>query len=129
MVNRKKESVVKAHDLKAYAPQAYAPQAYVSLSQLSSVNGQIIKDESIEAKYDGKNVDLDIYNNGEHYYSKLDKNDIKDLLARHASSIPLEKRLIKDFAIRNNKKSIKKSIKKKKYNNKNNKKRTLKRRK
>ncbi len=124
MVNRKKESVEKAskaHDLKAYVPQAY-----VSLSQLSSINGQIVKDESIEAKYDGKNVDLDIYNNGEHYYSKLDKNDIKDLLARHASSIPLEKRLIKDFAIKNNKKSIKKSIKK---NNKNNKKRTLKRRK
>ena len=72
-----------------------------NVSQQTYVNGKVIKDEVIKAKYDGENLGLDIYDNGKHFYSKLNNNDIANILSHRASSIPLEKRLMKDFSIKN----------------------------
>jgi len=76
----------------AYASQAYASQAYE--------NGQLVEDKAIKADYDGKSLDIDLYENGKHFYSKLSNNDITNILSHRASSLPLEKRLMKDFSIK-----------------------------
>jgi hypothetical protein len=89
----------------AYGSQAYGSQIYV--------NGKVVRDEMIKAEYDGKNLAVDIYDNGKHFYSKLNNNDIANILSHRASALPLEKRLMKDFSIK--KKSTKKKNKRKTY--------------
>ena len=78
--------------------------------QKAYINGRLVENKAIKADYDGKNLDIDLYENGNHFYSKLSNNDIASILSHRASSLPLEKRLINDFCIKH--KSIKhKSIK------------------
>lgn len=86
--------------------QAYGSQIYV--------NGKVVRDEMIKAEYDGNNLAVDIYDNGKHCYSKLNNNDIANILSHRASALPLEKRLMKDFSIKrkNSKKNKRKTYKK-----------------
>jgi hypothetical protein len=91
--------------------QAYASQAYL--------NGQLVEDKAIKADYDGNYLDIDLYKNGNHFYSKLSNNDIASILSHRASSLPLEKRLMKDFAVKhksNKQKSNKQKSNKQKSN-------------
>jgi hypothetical protein len=97
-------------------------QAY--LSKQVNVNGKVISDQTINAGYDGNNLSIDMYDNGKHFYSQLNNNDIASILSHRASSMPLEKRLINDFSIKNkiykkksktNKKSKSKKVKSKTY--------------
>ena len=74
-------------------------QAY--LSKQVNVNGKVISDQTINAGYDGNNLSIDMYDNGKHFYSQLNNNDIASILSHRASSLPLEKRLINDFSIKN----------------------------
>jgi len=74
-------------------------QAY--LSKQVNVNGKVISDQTINAGYDGNNLSIDMYDNGKHFYSQLNNNDIASILSYRASSLPLEKRLINDFSIKN----------------------------
>jgi hypothetical protein len=87
-------------------------------SQETYVNGKVISAQTINAEYDGKNLAIDMFDNGEHFYSQLNNNDIADILSHRASSLPLEKRLLKDFSIKkgNKNKSNKKKSNKKKSN-------------
>jgi hypothetical protein len=83
--------------------QAYASQAYL--------NGQLVEDKAIKADYDGNYLDIDLYKNGNHFYSSI--------LSHRASSLPLEKRLMKDFAVKhksNKQKSNKQKSNKQKSN-------------
>ena len=82
-------------------------QGYVIQSYKSIVNGQVIKDDVINAKYDGNKMDIDLYENGQHAHMKLNKQDIKSILAKQAHPLSLEKRLAKDFGVK--RKSIRKS--------------------
>jgi hypothetical protein len=87
-------------------------QAY--LSKKINVNGQVIEDKTIKTNYDGKNLAIDMYDNGKHFYSQLNNNDIANILTHKASSLSLEKRLMKDFSIKKGKrKTYKKKSKKK----------------
>jgi hypothetical protein len=86
-------------------------QAY--LSKQVNVNGKVITDQTINAAYDGKKLGIDIYDNGKHFYSQLNNNDIASILSHRASSLPLEKRLMKDFSIKKGKTYKAKSSKKK----------------
>jgi len=90
------------------------------LSKQINVNGKVISDEIIKTDYDGKNLAIDVYENGQHYYSKLNNNDIASILSHKASSLPLEKRLMKDFSIKGKYKSNKKKTNKKSKQRKNN---------
>lgn len=81
-------------------------QAY--LSKQVNVNGKVINNQTINAGYDGNNLSIDMYDNGKHFYSQLNNNDIASILSHRASSMPLEKRLINDFSIKNNNKKSKK---------------------
>jgi len=95
-------------------------------SQQAYVNGRLVENKAIKADYDGKNLGIDLYENGNHFYSKLSNNDIASILSHRASSLPLEKRLMNDFAIKH--KSIKnKSIKNKSIKRKSNKRKSNKR--
>ena len=96
-----------AYGSQAYGSQAYGSQAYGSQAY---VNGKLIREEMIKAEYDGKNLAIDIYDNGKHFYSKLNNNDIASILSHRASSLPLEKRLMKDFSVK--RKSTKKNKRK-----------------
>jgi hypothetical protein len=56
----------------------------------------------------------DLLNDNEnHHYSKLNKDDINDLLTRRASPVSLEKRLLNDFGLKKNSTLKKNSMKKK----------------
>ena len=83
-------------------------------SQKAYVNGQLVENKAIKADYDGKNLGIDVYENGNHFNSKLSNNDIASILSHRASSLPLEKRLMNDFAIK--RKSIKRKSNKRKSN-------------
>ncbi len=76
-----------------------------------NINGNILNYEVVKADYDGKQMAIDIYENGKHFYTKLNNSDISDILSHRAHSLPLEKRLIKDFAIKK-RKSVKRKGKK-----------------
>ena len=86
------------------------------------VNGNVIQDDLIKAKYNGKKMAIDIYDNGEHFFTTLNNQDISNILTKRAHALPLERRLMKDFAVR---KTTRKTKRGKKY--KKNKKKTLKR--
>uniref|UniRef100_A0A6C0II51 Uncharacterized protein n=1 Tax=viral metagenome TaxID=1070528 RepID=A0A6C0II51_9ZZZZ len=85
------------------------------------INGNVIQDDLIKAKYDGKNMAIDIYDNGKRFFTTLNNQDISNILSKKAHALPLERRLMKDFAVRKTKR-----INKYKKNKKN-KKKTLKR--
>jgi len=84
-------------------------QAY--LSRKTIINGKVIEDDIIKAHYDGNKAVIDVYDNGEHYYSQLNKDDITNLLMRHSNPISLEKRLMNSL---NNKSMAKSKTKSKK---------------
>jgi hypothetical protein len=84
-------------------------QAY--LSRKTIINGKVIEDDIIKAHYDGNKAVIDVYDNGKHYYSQLNKDDITNLLMRHSNPISLEKRLMNSL---NNKSMAKSKTKSKK---------------
>jgi hypothetical protein len=90
-------------------------QAYIQQSYTSTINGKVIENDAIRAFYNGKDINVDLYDNGQQYNAKLNKKDIKSILAKRAHPLSLEKRLINDFGMKSIKrKSIKrKSIKRK----------------
>jgi hypothetical protein len=65
--------------------------------------------ELIKADYDGKQMAIDVYKNGKHFYTNLNNSDISDILSHRAHSLPLEKRLIKDFGLKTKSKKKTKS--------------------
>ena len=96
---------------KAYIPlphaQAYTPlphaQAYIQQSYTSTINGKVVEDDAIRAIYNGKEAEVDIYDNGKIYHSKLNKKDIESIFSRKKHPLTLEKRLIKDFGLKGKK--------------------------
>lgn len=92
-----------------------------STSVKSIINDKVIKDASFKSHYDGKDLEIKGYSDGELFYMKLDNEEIKDILALPSNDISLEERLIKDFG--KNKKS---NQTRKKTNKKNSKKNTKK---
>ena len=63
-------------------------QAY--LSKQFNVNGKVISEQIINAAYDGKNLAIDMYDNGKHFYSQLNNNDITSILSHRDSSLSLK---------------------------------------
>ena len=74
--------------------KAYGIEKYTTI-----VNGKVIADNEIKANYDGKNLTLDILNNGKHYYKTLPNDTIEQILLAPAHSLPLEERLLRDFGM------------------------------
>jgi len=66
------------------------------------VNGKLVTDAMMDTHYEGdKNkLTIDTYNKGERDHIELDNKDIMKILSQPASAMSLEKRLIKDFAIK-----------------------------
>jgi hypothetical protein len=70
------------------------------------VNGKLVTDAMMDTHYEGdvngdKNkLTIDTYNKGKRDHIELDNKDIMKILSQPASAISLEKRLIKDFAIK-----------------------------
>lgn len=83
------------------------------LSRKTIINGKVIEDDIIKAQYDGNKAVIDVYDNGKHYYSQLNKDDITNLLMRHSNPISLEKRLMNSLNDKSIKKKMTKSNKKK----------------
>ena len=84
-----------------------------SASIKSIINNKVIKDASFKSHYDGNDLEIKGYSDGELFYMKLDNEDIKDILALPSNNISLEERLIKDFGKKDHKKNTKKNTKKK----------------
>jgi hypothetical protein len=64
-------------------------------------NNNIIDEKSINALYDGKNLNISSTDNNENlFYIKLNNDEIMKLLAIPANPLNLEQRLKKDFKIR-----------------------------
>ena len=100
--------------------KAYTVEKYKTI-----INGKVIADDEIKANYDGKNLTLDILNNGKHYHKILPNNTIEQILLKPAHSLPLEERLLRDFGMGMGKGKSKKEKKVKKSKGK----KTLKRKK
>ena len=77
------------------------------------VNGNVLEDRMIDATYNGNKLDINSYDKGEEKHMQLTNTDIMKLLAKPASPISLDKRLIHDFDI--SVKKVKKSKKSNKY--------------
>ena len=75
-------------------------QAYIQQSYKTTINGKVVKDDAMRAIYNGKNVDVDVYDNGKLYHSTLNKKDIESMFSRQKHPLSLEKRLIKDFGLK-----------------------------
>lgn len=64
-------------------------------------NNNIIDEKTINALYDGKNLNISSTDNNENlFYIKLNNDEIMKLLAIPANPLNLEQRLKKDFKIR-----------------------------
>jgi hypothetical protein len=61
------------------------------------VNGQVVANEVMEADYDGKQMHINLYDQGKHYSTKLNKQEIEHILAKNAHPLALDKRLVNDF--------------------------------
>jgi hypothetical protein len=61
------------------------------------VNGQVVVNEVLEADYDGKQMNINLYDQGKHYSTKLNKQEIEHILAKKAHPLALDKRLVNDF--------------------------------
>ena len=61
------------------------------------VNGQVVANEVLEADYDGKQMHINLYDQGKHYSTKLNKQEIEHILAKNAHPLALDKRLVNDF--------------------------------
>ena len=83
-------------------------QAYIQQSYKTTINGKVVKDDAMRAIYNGKDVNVDVYDNGKLYHSKLNKKDIESIFSRQKHPLSLEKRLIKDFGLKANKKKTRK---------------------
>jgi hypothetical protein len=88
------------------------------------VNGKLVTDAMMDTLYEGdvigdKNkLTIDTYNKGERDHIELDNKDIMKILSQPASAMSLEKRLIKDFAIKTKTNKRKIHHNKRKTNNK-----------
>ena len=83
-------------------------QAYIQQSYKTTINGKVVKDDAMRAIYNGKDVNVDVYDNGKLYHSTLNKKDIESMFSRQKHPLSLEKRLIKDFGLKGNKKKTRK---------------------
>jgi hypothetical protein len=75
----------------------------VQASYIALVNGQVVKEDEIKAKYDGKRLTVDVLENGKHFYKTLNNKEIERVLTKHAHKMPLEQRLQRDFGLKGTK--------------------------
>ena len=66
-----------------------------------SINGKNVQSSGIHINSDGKDVDVNAFNNGKMYYMHLNNDDISNLLSKPSSIEPLATRLMNDFYLRN----------------------------
>ena len=71
-------------------------------------NDKIIDESSIDAVYDGKDLNIAANSNENIMYMQLNNDEIMSLLAMPASHLDLEKRLKKDFVQKKRKYTLKK---------------------
>jgi len=71
-------------------------------------NDKIIDKSSIDAVYDGKDLNIAANSNENIMYMQLNNDEIMSLLAMPASHLDLEKRLKKDFVQKKRKYTLKK---------------------
>ena len=71
-------------------------------------NDKIIDESSIDAVYDGKDLNIAANSNENIMYMQLNNVEIMSLLAMPASHLDLEKRLKKDFGQKKRKYTLKK---------------------
>ena len=45
-------------------------QAYIQRSYKTTINGKVVNDDAMSAIYNGKNVDVEVYDNGKYYHSQ-----------------------------------------------------------
>jgi len=66
-----------------------------------SINGKNVQSSGIHINSDGKDVDVNAFNNGKMYYMHLNNDDISNLLSKPSSTEPLATRLMNDFSLSN----------------------------
>ena len=66
-----------------------------------SINGKNVQSSGIHINSDGKDVDVNAFNNGKMYYMHLNNDDISNLLSKPSSIEPLATRLMNDFSLSN----------------------------
>tara|TARA_B100001059_G_C17420388_1_gene372867 strand:- start:115 stop:387 length:273 start_codon:yes stop_codon:yes gene_type:complete len=71
-------------------------------------NDKIIDESSIDAVYDGKDLNIAANSNENIMYMQLNNDEIMSLLAMPASHLDLEQRLKKDFVQKKRKYTLKK---------------------
>ena len=71
-------------------------------------NNKVIDESSIDAVYDGKDLNIATNSNENIMYMQLNNDEIMSLLAIPASHLDLEKRLKKDFVRKKRKYTLKK---------------------
>ena len=58
------------------------------------LNGKSLDNKGFDLDYDGNYLDVNAFDNNRQYYTRLDNEDIMDLLNVPSSQIPLEKRIM-----------------------------------
>ena len=92
-------------------------KTYYNQTQTEIINGEVVKNDMVNAVYDGDTMTVDVYKNDDHYAGAFDKQNIEHILKKKAAKGSLEQRLMADFGLPEEyklKKSPKKSPSRKK---------------
>ena len=63
----------------------------------SIINDEIVANAAFDSHYDGKELKIKGFSDGEQFYMQLDNEAIKDILAMPSHQSSLEDRLMKNF--------------------------------
>ena len=66
-----------------------------------SFNGKTVSSKGFDVNYDGNIADINAFSDGKVYYTRLDNQDIQNLLNIPTSSSPLEERLALEYNQKN----------------------------
>ena len=62
------------------------------------IDGNLVDSSGLDMEYDGKDMNIEAYQNDDQYRIQLDQKDVQRLLKHPSARMALEERLMKDFA-------------------------------
>lgn len=70
-------------------------KSFISFTQALE-NGQMVSASGVFANYDGETLDMEGFQDGTTFYAQLSNEDIMQLLAARANTVPLEELVIEE---------------------------------
>ena len=80
-------------------------EMHASAEYMITNNNKVLKEGSVLAKYDGKNLDIMANKENKLILMQLTNKDIMDILAIPSSNLTLEERIMMDYPIKNKKRN------------------------